>query len=480
MPLSGYEISSAPEEHAMISIPGQSARTCEGLSRREWLRVGGLVGIGGLGVGLSNLLAARARGDEAATHARSFGRAKSCIVLFMFGAPAHQDTWDLKPDAPAEVRGEFKPIATNVPGIQVSEHIPRLAKMADQYTLIRSVTHPDNTHTVAMHYMLTGVRHRRPQTNPQNAPDDFPCFGAVMNYHRRDVRTSDGLPSAVSLNSPANQVSANNHIFPGFFAGFLGSAYDPMFVSQHANDADFRPLPPMESPARLLARNELLSRFDRHVQHLEQVAQVTSFDNYHDQALRLLTSAAARRAFALQHEPDAIRARYGSTPFGQGCLLARRLVEAGVSLVTVNWERDDAYWDTHADNFNKHKNPLLPNMDQGYSALLEDLKVRGLLDETLVIWLSEFGRTPKINGNAGRDHWAACNTVVLAGAGIAGGQVYGASDKQAAYPTVNPVRPEDLAATIYQLLGIDHRMVLRTPEGQPLHLSTGEPIWPLL
>ena len=260
----------------------------------------------------------------------------------------------------------------------------------------------------------------------------------------------------------------------------LINRYDPLFVSQHANKPDFHPLPSVENVERLVGRKRLLAEVERQARHFEQSAVADTFDSYHQKAFDLLTSPAAQRAFDLTKEPDKLRQSYGITPFGQGCLLARRLVEAGVSLVTVNWERDDAYWDTHADNFNKHKNQLLPNLDQGFSALLHDLEKSGLLDETLIVWLAEFGRTPKINKNAGRDHWAACNTVLLAGAGIPGGQLYGASDRIAGYPTSNPVRPEDLAATIYHLIGIDQRMTLQTPDDQPAALSTGEPIWALL
>lgn len=459
----------------MFSIPGHDIRTCEGQSRREWLRVGGL---SSLGIGLDQLLASQssAANDQhlpESNRASSFGRAKSCIVLFMFGAPAHQDCWDLKPDAPAEIRGEFDPIASAVPGITVSEHLPALAQMTDRFAQIRSVTHPDNTHTVAMHYMLTGVRHQRPKTNPKNAADDFPCFGAVMNQL---ARRSSGLPAGVSLNAPANQVSANNHIFPGFFAGFLGNGHDPLFVSQHANDPKFAPFPPVDEPQRLLDRQRLVHQLDQQLRLADQSQRVASLDACYAQALDLLTSGETRRAFDLASEPETLRTRYGQTPFGQGCLLARRLVESGVRLVTVNWERDDAYWDTHADNFNKHRKQLMPNMDQGFSALLEDLENRGLMDDTLIVWLAEFGRTPKINSKAGRDHWAACNTVLLAGAGIPGGQVHGASDRQAAYPARDPVRPDDLAATIYHLLGVDTGTLLRTPDGRPVPLCGGQPL----
>ena len=458
----------------MLSIHGRNTRTCEGLSRREWMRVGGL---SSLGIGLDQVLASDAAASVATQtgvlHAPSFGRAKSCIVLFMFGAPAHQDCWDLKPDAPAEIRGEFDPIPSVVPGITVSEHLPSLSRMTDRFAQIRSVTHPDNTHTVAMHYMLTGVRHLRPKTNPQNASDDFPCFGAVMN-HLEAGRSA--LPPGVSLNAPANQVSANNHIFPGFFGGFLGNGDDPLFISQHANDSKFAPFPPVDQPQRLLERQRLLKQFDQQARLADRSQVAASLDGYYAQALDLLTSAETRRAFNLDSEPDTLRERYGQTPFGQGCLLARRLVESGVRLVTVNWERDDAFWDTHADNFNKHRKTLMPNLDRGFSALLDDLEQRGLMDETLIVWLAEFGRTPKINSNAGRDHWAACNTVLLSGAGIPGGQVYGASDRHAAYPDRDPVRPEDLSATIYHMLGVDQHAMLRTPDGRPVPVSAGNPL----
>ncbi len=463
----------------MITIPGRVNKNCEGITRRDWLRIGGLSGIGGVGLSLADQLSARASGFQSGQRP-SFGRAKSCIVLFMFGAPAHQDTWDMKPDAPSDVRGEFRPIDTNVSGIQICEHLPRLAQLAKHYSLVRSVTHPDNTHTVAMHYMLTGMRHKRPTTNPQNAPDDFPCFGAVVNYDRRQRRSESGLPAAITLNGPANQVSANDHIFPGFFAGSLGNRFNPMFVSQHANQPDFRPLPLLDSPQSLVRRKGLLDQLAIFADKPHVAAGGTNFDEYHLQAMQLLTSSAARQALDISLEDALLRERYGNTPFGQGCLLSRRLIEAGVPLVTVNWERDDAFWDTHSENFKQHKFPLLPNLDRGFSALLEDLASRNLLDETLVVCLSEFGRTPKINSNAGRDHWAGCNTVVFAGAGIEGGKVYGASDHEAAWPTEDPVRPGDLAATIYHLLGIDPHVALQTPEGRPLYLTNGEPIWGLL
>lgn len=473
----------------MLSLPGRPVLTCEGFTRREWLRVGGL---STFGLSLDQLLQQRrARGGETAEEwPASFGRAKACIVLFLFGAPAHQDTWDLKPDAPLEIRGEFQSIPTNVQGVRVCEHMPLLAQRMDQLTQIRSVTHPDNTHTVALHYMLTGVRHRRFKSNPQNAGDDFPCYGSVVNYlnHRpRDSRGSSGrlttaepLPPSISLNAPANQVSANNHIFPGFFAGFLGHSHDPLFVSQHPNAARFDPFPTLGPASRLLDRQRLLSSLGTQRRAVENSPQVATLGSDYERAFSLLTSPGARRAFQMTEESPALRERYGDSPFGQACLLARRLVEAGTTLVTVNWERDDAYWDTHKNNFRDLKNSLLPNFDRGFSALLDDLRERGLLDETLVVCLGEFGRSPQINRDAGREHWAACNTVVLAGAGLPGGLVHGASDRTAASPLRDPVYPEDLSATLYHLLGIDAHRMLRDLDGREIALSSGQLISSLL
>jgi hypothetical protein len=467
----------------MIQIGGAVTKCCEGRSRREWLRIGGL---SALGLGLPDLLRTRAL-QAASPHGSPItpvpARAKSCIVLFLFGAPAHQDTWDMKPDAPSELRGEFKPISSSVPGTMLGEHMPRLASMADRYAIVRSMSHPDNIHTVAMHYMLTGTRHAAPSTNPRNSPADFPTFGAVMNYLHanrgpRVLNSTDdgGLPRGISLNAPANQVSAGNHIFPGFFAGFLGSAYDPLFVSQDASAPDFQAIPACDEPSRLGDRRTLLGEVDRQADQLARVADVRSVDRFYERAFSILTAAATRQACDLTRESPQLRDRYGMNSFGQGCLLARRLVEAGVPLITVNWARDDAFWDTHKDNFKDLKSKLLPPFDLGFSALLEDLAQRGLLDETLVVCLAEFGRTPKINSAAGRDHWAPCFSVVLAGAGVRGGLVYGASDRIAAYPTDSPVSPADLAATIYSSLGVDPSMEIRDRTGRPYTLAAGRPI----
>ena len=461
----------------MLTIGNGAARLCEGLTRRHALRVGG---ISALGLMLPELLAARSQAAELpGGNDAHFGRAKSCIVCFLFGAPAHQDIWDLKPDASDDIRGPFSPIASSVPGTLLSEHIPRTAALAHKFALIRSMTHPDSTHTVAMHYMLTGQRHRRPQTNPTNLPDDFPCYGAAVNRFRP---SKTPLPSGISLNAPGNEIPSG-HIFPGFFAGFLGRGYDPMFVTANPSAKDFDPFPIAGGAprGRIEDRRLLIEHLDRLRRQLDAEDSLRSAGSFQEKALSLITSPDAVRAFDLAREKPAVREAYGMSPFGQGCLLARRLVEAGVKLVTVNWARDyhagaADHWDTHAQNFKQHKERLLPPFDLAYSALLTDLDERGLLDETLVVVLGEFGRTPKINGNVGRDHWPGCFSITLAGAGIRGGLVHGASDRMAAYPSRDPVAPEEVAATIYHALGIPLRTEVVDHGGRPMPLATAQPL----
>lgn len=448
-----------------------------GVSRREWIRVGGL---GAAGLMLPELL----RGEEVSGGGgKGFGKAKSCILCFMFGGQPHQDLYDLKPNAPVEVRGEFEPIQSSVPGTFLGELIPKTASLAHRFNLIRSVTHPDSTHTIAMHAMMTGYRHRRPATNPMNAPDDFPCFGAVV----QKLRPSQGvLPSGISLNSPGNEIPLG-HIFPGYFAGFLGKSFDPLFVVDDPSKPGFRPLQTVSSvaPQRVAGRQKLLNELDAFRREFDFIDSVQSTDVFQRRAMSLLGSPEASRAFELEHEPASIRERYGYSSFGQGCLLARRLIEAGVRLVTVNWARDYQpkiadHWDTHADHFNLVRDRLCPAFDAGLSGLLEDLQQRGMLDETLVVVMGEFGRTPQVNKNAGRDHWPGCNSVLLAGGGMQGGIVFGASDSTASYPSRDPVGPEDLAATIYHALGIPLRTELIDHTGRPMPLATGKPLVQLM
>lgn len=460
----------------MLRLGSSLSRFCEGPSRREVLRIGSL---GGLGLALPDLLAGRAA--AAGTRAPGLRRAKSCIIGFLWGGPPHQDLWDLKPEAPAEIRGEFKPIATRVPGISISELLPRTAQVTQHLALVRSVTHPDNTHTVAMHYMLSGNRHVRPNSNPMNAPDDFPCFGAVV---QKLHASRAPLPSGISLNAPAIEYPSG-HIFPGFFAGFLGTRYDPMFVSDNPAGATFEPLPRLEADARatLRTREALLGSLD----DLRRVNAegVRDAQRFQEKAIGMLTAPAAVRAFDLNQESATLRDRFGRTPFGQGLLLARRLVEAGVELVTVNWSRDyhasdNDLWDTHTGHFGKVKRSLAPALDAALSTLIADLEQRGLLDETLVVLMGEFGRTPKVNAKGGRDHWAHCNTVILAGGGIRGGVVHGASDRIAAWPSEKPVGPEDIAATVYHSLGLPPETHIHDRIGRPLALCKGRPLVELL
>jgi hypothetical protein len=460
----------------MLPLGVGDVRLCDGLSRREWLRAGALSAVG---LTLPQLLAAPASGQD---EGNSFGRAKSCILCFMWGGQPHLDLYDLKPDAPVDLRGECQPISSSVPGTLLGDPIPMIAARAHKFALVRSVTHPDSTHTIAMHYMMTGYRHRRPATNPMNAPDDFPCFGAVVKKLRPSVGS---LPSGISLNAPGLEVPLG-HIFPGFFAGFLGSGFDPMFVTEDPAAENFRAVQQVEGEAlqQLHRRAELLDELDAFRRQQDFDQRVSQASLFHAKALDLITSAEARRALDLQQEPSRVREQFGNSSFGQGCLLARRLIEAGVKLVTVNWARTYQpsvadLWDTHARHFPLLRQRLSPAFDRGLSALLDDLDERGLLDETLVVVMSEFGRTPKINANGGRDHWPGCNSVLLAGAGIRGGAVLGASDGLAMYPSSDAVGPEDLAATIYHALGMPLLSQVVDHAGRPMPICTGRPLMQL-
>jgi hypothetical protein len=437
---------------------------------------------------LADWLDARAGAAETATP--SFGRAKSCILLFMWGGPAHQDTWDLKPDAPAEFRGEFQPISTNVPGIQICEHFPLLSTRIDKLAIVRSMTHNNGDHTVGTHYMLTGEP--PPPTSERAA--QWPHFGAVLS---KLGRGQSALPPFVSMRPKLeNDVPRFVEQSQGQFAGWLGPVYDPLTIDHDPSRADYRvaetTLMEGVSPRRFARRRELLDEIDRAVREASPAleAQHTS----RQRAFDLLTSAADQRgAFDLSQEPASVRQRYGENPHGQSVLQARRLVERGVPLVTVFWPNDgiknvSVYWDTHSRNFIDLKDRLMPAADQAFSALLDDLEDRGMLDETLVVWTGEFGRTPRVGqvssdaGAAadGRDHWPGCFTSVLAGGGARGGIVYGKSDRQAAYPAQDPVAPRDLAATIYHLLGVPAEQTLPDLQGRPHFVRPGRLIGELV
>ncbi len=462
----------------MLTLHDEGVRLCDGLTRREWLRAGSL---GVLGLGLPQLWRGRA-----AAAGRSV-RARSCLILYLSGGPPQHETWDPKPAAPAEVRGPYRPIASTVTGLMVGELMPRVARVADRCCVLRAVSTQDNAHSSSGYWMLTGTPYPRPNTEcNQPRPADWPCLGAVV----KRLRAGRGaLPPAVTL--PEQMISNANIVAVGQSAGFLGRAWDPWLLTCDPSSPDFRVpelgLTPEVPPLRLDGRRSLLSQVNRHLDAVDRVGAANRYDNLSRQAFDLLRSPKARQAFALEQEPAAVRERYGRHKFGQSVLLARRLVEAGVSLVQVNWPREKGdmassspVWDTHAKNAERLKTALMPPMDQAYSALLEDLEQRGLLDETLVVWMGEFGRTPKINAQGGRDHWGHVFSVALAGGGIKGGQVVGASDAIGAEPRDGRVDPHDLAATIFHCLGYRPETEIHDPLGRPVPISRGRVLRQLL
>jgi len=396
--------------------------------------------------------------------------------------------WDMKPEAPREIRGTFRPIPTNVPGTQISEHMPRMARLADKYTIVRSMTHDEPDHLRAGYWVMTGGRLTRPITAFSGVERrDHPHFGSVVAKHR----PARGMPSFVVL---PEFVSPRGVARPGQHAGFLGSPFDPYAVLSDPNLAAYDPGPIRgslrTSPERLRTRRSLLSRIESASPLSERAVEADDLVGFRERAFDLVTSQGARDAFDVDRESPATRERYGRHIFGQSALVARRLVEAGVRLVQVNFVRRDngrggQGYDSHsAPGYPAHlpwaRDELLPPTDQAFAALIENLEERGLLDETLVLLMGEFGRTPKFNKNGGRDHWADCYSLILTGGGLARGGVYGASDSTASTPTRDPVTPDDLLATVYSLLGIDHRRYMHDLQGRPFHLADGEPVRALL
>jgi Protein of unknown function (DUF1501) len=467
---------------------------CRRMHRRDLLRVGGLslFGLSSAGLLRGRALAERGQPDRSTPRGGSFGRAKSCILLFMWGGPAHQDTWDLKPNAPVEVRGEFLPIATAVPGIEICEHFPLLARRTDKLAIVRSMTHEDVNHTTATHNLLTG------QPSPPLSADlrhDWPSLGSVL---AKLGRGRGALPPYITMRPKLeNDVPRFVEESHGQTAGWLGQGFDPLIIDANPNARDYRVgdfrLPAEISAKRLDDRQTLLAHIDAQRRTIERAAGIAALDDYYRRAFELLHSASGGDAFNLAEEPDALRDRYGHNPHGQSVLQARRLIERGVPLVTVFWPSDgiknvSVYWDTHSRNFRDLKTRLMPAADQAFSALLDDLHARGLSDETLVVWTGEFGRTPRVGqrnsdagaGRDGRDHWPNCFTSVLAGAGIRGGQVYGASDRHAAYPAANAVHPVDLIATVNHCLGIPGELMLSDPQGRPVVYCPGTCVAELL
>jgi hypothetical protein len=457
----------------MLRIVDHKQGAGRGVSRREWLRLGGL---GLVGLSLPELLRAEARAGKRST-------ARSCVLFLLHGGPSQLDTWDLKPNAPVEVRGEFRPAATTVPGIRITEHLPRLARLAHRYTIVRSMTHSSLNHNTATYLVTTGRPALREVIEFTPSENDFPHLGAQVALKGS---APGAVPAAVSLPDP---VSDGPYTTPGQNGGFLGAHYAPFTVVGDPSAKDFTVDGLASGPElradRMQRRQSLLRAVNEQLGALASDRQVEHFDRYQQRAFALLTTDATRRAFALNREPAPIRDRYGRHKYGQSLLLARRLVEAGVRLVTVYWggrvNNPVPHWDTHFNNNRRLKDELLPPFDQCFSAFLEDLAARGLLATTLVVCMGEFGRTPRFGqftGNGvdqtGRDHWAQCYSLLVAGGSAAGGRVLGRSDHLAAYPADEPYTPQDLSASILSALGIDPAEKVRDGFGQAVPLSTGQ------
>jgi hypothetical protein len=409
------------------------------------------------------------------------GKARSVILIFNGGAPSHIDLWDPKPDAPDDVRGPFSPIATNVAGLRISELLPRMAKRMDKVALIRSVHHEHSSHNAGMYWAIAGRPYRVDSTLIHPSRADLPGFGTLVNWlGRRDGYTGATPPYVIT---PFPHCDSKVYITPGQFGGCLGAQYDPFILDADPNAAGFKvrdmSLDPAIGKARFAERMSLLQKLGGAAPAIAS-PQVAEIDALSHQAADMLGSGKATDAFDLSKEPDAVRQRYGRNSWGQSHLLARRLVEAGTRFVTtVNGP--SITWDTHKDNFKALKGTLVPPMEQAYAALLDDLEERGLLETTLVVWMGEFGRTPKINKDAGRDHWPGCYSVLLSGGGIPGGRVIGASDAIGMHPKDRPVTPADVHATVYKAMGYDVRgMTYPAADGRPIAVTEGTAIAELM
>ncbi len=444
------------------------------MSRRSVLTAGAS---GLLGLGLQQLLAAQAAATTNA--APGFGKAKRCIFLFMWGGPSQLDTFDMKPSAPDNIRGPFKPISTQVPGLHISEHFQRMSPIMDKVAVIRSLAHDDPAHLSSGHATVTGqlAPVLKSDKDPPSSKDS-PHIGSVMS---KLFPAPPTLPSFVMLPWKAYHPSAPGGQAPGQHGGWLGSAYDPLLVGGDPNDAKWQ-VPALKlqdgvTPELLANRYALLKELDLQRSELDRAASVERLTGHQAKAVNLLSSSEVREAFDLSQEPSALRDRYGRNIHGQCVLLARRLVERGVPIVNVNWHNDGQnFWDTHGNNFNRLKNDLIPPADQALAALLTDLAERGMLDDTLIAWVGEFGRKPQISNGTGREHWPYCYSGLLAGGGISGGAVYGASDAHAAYPASNPVSPQDYAATMLHALGVPPDQMLASADTRPHRVYGGKPI----
>ena len=459
----------------MLQIMDSGVALCDGMTRREWLRVGG-IGIGGL------TLAGLTSNTVRAAGATGFGQAKSVIVFGLTGGPPQHDTFDPKPNAPVEVRGPFGVIRSKTPGFMVGELMPRTAMLTDKMAVLRAVVTGDNAHSSSGYQMLTGIPHLplNQESATPKAPNNWPSLGAIIRY----LRPGKGqLPSAVTI--PEHIWNDGNFPWPGQDGGLLGNKYNPWLIHCDPNDPKFK-IGAMDLPGevpllRFEERRSLLEQVNRHLDTVQRTSNFEKHDADRMKAFELLGSGAARKAFDLSLEPASVRDRYGRSRFAQSALLSRRLVEAGVSLVQINWTRiadkpNQGGWDTHAKHNEALKDFLMPMMDRAYSALIEDLDARGLLSETLVVWFGEFGRTPRFNGAGGRDHWGNVFSLAMAGGGIKGGVVHGTSDKNAAYPLDGRVEPRDLIATIFHCLGYSADTEMHDSLGRPLPISRGQAI----
>lgn len=459
------------------------------LQRRDWLRT---AVAGAASVAALPAFAVQPARDSAARQVPGFGRAKSVIVVFASGGQSQIDMWDPKPDAPAEIRGIFDSIPTSVPGIRFTEHMPSIAKIADRLNVVRSMAHEDLDHGSAFYLSMTGRYHRQKSGNPLPAPEDQPCFGSVLQRIRPDQRISQ---TAVHLNGPAEVPLI---VAPGQFGGFLGKGYDPLTLGD-LTQGDHT-VPALQSwsdisAARLQNRSSLLSAMERSMLTLNASSLSNERQTMYQQAFDMLSRRELHRAFDLSDEPESLRERYGRNRSGQACLLARRLSEAGVPLITVIWSHNnrgqdidpantDLYgWDTHNDIFHGLQNHLLPRFDQGFSALLEDLDDRGMLQDTLVVCMGEFGRAPLValeksflGTSPGRKHWSWCYSIAFAGAGVTPGATIGESDIRGAYPRSDPYGPWDVIATIFSALGIDPHQTYRDLVDRPVPVSDGKVI----
>lgn len=474
----------------MLSILGRPRAACDGISRRELLSA---AGTGLFGLSLPRVLAAESMAPGQG------GRAKSVIFMLLFGGPSQLETFDMKPDAPSQIRGPFQPIASRTPGLRICEHLPRLAQVSDKFCVIRSMTHSYNDHSGGGHYLQTGRRWHIPIGGGFDAtPRDWPSMGSVVECltERAAHGRARELPAYMVVPARLGHLEqAGQYLRPGEYAGWLGRAYNPLSTVVNKRNAQDNPFwrsctdeeltyqidslaRPLEVSAdRFIGRRSLVEQFDAQQRLLENHRRPAELDRFRRRAFELASSDRARRALDIRQEGERVRDRYGRHLFGQSALMARRLIEAGVRFVTVHYDACDGYsWDSHrnSDDVRAH---LLPTFDQALAALLGDLDQRGMLQETLVVALGEMGRTPRANAAWGRDHWSTLFSAVVAGAGIRGGTLYGASDKDAAYPIERPTSPEDLAATIYHALGIDPDLRLHDVQNRPIPvIENGTPV----